>query len=155
MSYEDGLIIAFFMWLAGNVLMIINSFSLFNRNLKKIGYRLSWVSGDPKFMTDADVQRPIWLSALKLLFIAGAGLAFCLLSWVYVFSAVGMFLYRKAKDSGAPENVKNYRWQMRNVDMTRDQVIKELMKAENIAPEKFEEYKEVMLTAMRNNGLRV
>jgi hypothetical protein len=155
MSYENGLIIAFFMWLVSTVLMVVNEFSLFNRNLKKIGYRLSWLGGQPKFMTSTDVQRPVWLSVLKFLFIAGIGLAFCLLSWVYVCFSIGIFVYRKTKDSGAPESIKSYRWQMRNIDMTRDQVIRELMKIENIAPEKFEEYKEVTLTAMRNNGLNV
>jgi hypothetical protein len=155
MSYENGLLIALGLWLIGTVMVVINEFSLFNRNLNKIGYRLSWLNGSPKFMTGADVQRPIWLSLLKFLLIAVLGLAFCFLSWLYVFAAAGIFVYRKTKDSGAPENVKNYRWQMRNIEMSRDQVIRELMKIENIAPEKFEEYKEVTLTAMRNNGLKV
>ena len=155
MTYENGLVIALFMWLATNVMLLVNEFSLFNRNLKKVGFRLSWLNGQPKPLTSDDVERPMWMSLIKYLFLAGIGLASCLLSWLYVALAVGMFVYRKAKDSGAPEHIKSYRWQMRNVDMARDQIIREMMKIAAIEPEKFEEFKDETLTEMKNNGLNV
>lgn len=62
---------------------------------------------------------------------------------------------RAVSDTNPPEHIKNYRWQMRNVDMARDQIIREMMKIGAIEPEKFEEFKDVTLTEMKNNGLNV
>lgn len=43
MDYESGVLIAFLLWALNAVMVIINVNSQFERNIHKIGMRLSWL----------------------------------------------------------------------------------------------------------------
>jgi len=103
-------------------------------------------------MTNEDVGKPFWRSILKFLLIASFGFALIFLSWVQVAMTIGMIFWKWSKDSGAPQNIKEFRWKMRNIDLTRDQVMEELAKVDGTPPENFENYKETLLQQMRDRG---
>ena len=55
-------------------------------------------------------------------------LVFTLTSWLYVAGVVAMFVYSKSKDSGVPESIRAYRWKLKNVDMSFEDMVREVMK---------------------------
>ena len=74
---------------------------------------------------------PIVLSGMLIVL----GLIGIILSWVSVAWTVGTLIYQKSKQSGMPQPVKELRWKMRNVDMTRDQILAEMAAAQTaVAP---------------------
>lgn len=70
---------------------------------------------------------------------------FIFLSWLYVLFVIGSYCYVFFKDVGAPQSVKEFRWKIRNIDMTFDQMIKELMKLDEQDPNDFEIVKKEMI----------
>lgn len=117
--YELGVLIAFVLWAYTTVMMVVNANSQLSRNLRKVGMRLSWLTADP---VPADVRAGTGWRVFAALVLVGFGLVSIVLSWVNVAWWVGMFIYRKSKDAGAPAPVKELRWKMRNVDLTAEQI---------------------------------
>ena len=125
-----------------------------NRNLHKIGQRLSWLTMIPKPMSAEEVHHTTIRKVMKFLLLYGTGLPFVLASWLYVAYVVGLLIYRKSKDSGAPQAVREFRWKLRNTDMTFDQLVKELMKVSDRDPDEFEKVKADLLRELDEQGLR-
>lgn len=155
MNYETGVLFAFLVWLWGLAAIIINANSRFEKNLNKIGQRLSWLSYMPKPMEASDQNKTFGKSLGKFLLIAAIGLPFVFLSWVQILLYIGMALYKKSKDSGVPQNVKEFRWKMRNVDMTFDEIIRETLKLNGKDLSEFDATKAAVIQEMREAGLRV
>ena len=91
---------------------------------------------------------------MKFLLLYGTGLPFVLASWFYVAYVVGLLIYRKSKDSGAPQAVREFRWKLRNTDMTFDQLVKELMKVTDQDPTEFEQVKADLVHELNEQGIR-
>ena len=91
---------------------------------------------------------------LKYLFIVGFGLAFVLLSWLYVASSAGVFMWNWSKNQGAPQVIREYRWKMRNIDMDVDTLVRETFKLSEKPPEEFEKFKAAAITDLEERGLR-
>lgn len=155
MDYETGLLFAFLSWLWGLATIVINVNSRFEKNLNKVGQRLSWLNFAPKPMEASDEGRPIWKSLGKFLLIAVIGLPFVLLSWGQVLIYIGTVIYQKSKDAGVPQSVKEFRWRMRNVDMSFDEIIKEMLKLNRKDLSEFDSTKEAVIAEMREAGLKV
>lgn len=153
-DYETGIGIAFLLWFASAVVLIVSINSRMNRNLEKIGQRLSWLSLTPKPMSASDQNRSPVTSILKFLLVIGLSLPFVLLSWMYVAIQASTFVYKKAKDAGAPQVIREFRWKLKNVDMTFDQVVKEGMKISEQPLEEFEKARVEILDQMSQRGLR-
>lgn len=153
--YFIGVLFALLLWLWGAIYLIVALHSQFERNLNKIGQRLSWVTLTPKAMDSDDENRPLWRAIGKYLLIVGFGFPWILLSWLNVGLAVAMMIYRRSKDAGAPQAIRELRWKMRNLDMPFDQVVKEMMKASGEEPEKFESVKADLLAEMESRGLDI
>ena len=68
--------------------------------------------------------------------------------------AVAGMIYRLAKDAGAPQTVREFRWRLRNQDLTFDQLIKELIKASNEDQSKFEEFKASLVHELDERGVK-
>lgn len=151
-SYESGLGIAFMLWLAGIVIILVSINSRYEKNLNKIGQRLSWLSLTPKAMDAEELERSMFRKIFKFLFIAGIGLPVVLLSWLYVAWFVGTNVYRRAKDAGAPQAVRELRWKMRNTDMSFDQILREMMKASEEDPATFEKVRNDLVQEMMDRG---
>ena len=107
----------------------------------------------PKAMEPGDLSRSTTSKILKYLLVVGIGLPFVLLSWLNVGLAIATILYRRAKDSGAPQAVREFRWKLRNTDLTFDQLVRESMKAVEADPSKFEEFRAAMVTELEERGL--
>lgn len=122
-SYENGLALAFMLWLASTVTAVVLINSRLERNLNKIGQRLSWFALVPKSMDAEEMQHSMFRKIFKFLFIVAIALPFVLLSWLYVVLFIGSFIYRRTKDAGAPQAVRDFRWKLRNVDMSFDEVV--------------------------------
>lgn len=79
-SYESGLVIAFLLWFIGTIHTLVLINSKLQRNLIKIGQRLSWITLTPKPMEGEDLNRSTFSKTVKFIFIAGIGLVSVLLS---------------------------------------------------------------------------
>ena len=121
--YEIGCGVAFFIWLGSLVMLLISINSQLERNLNKVGCRLSWLSLRPKPMDNNHHQRGFLRNAGKFLFIALWGFISIWFSWLYVAINIGSFAYFHLKDAGAPQSVKEFRWRMRNIDLTFDEIV--------------------------------
>ena len=153
-SYESGILVAVLLWLWVTISAIVSINSRMNRNLHKIGQRLSWLTMIPKPMSAEEVHHTTIRKVMKFLLLYGTGLPFVLASWLYVAYVVGLLIYRKSKDSGAPQAVREFRWKLRNTDMTFDQLVKELMKVSDRDPDEFEKVKADLLRELDEQGLR-
>lgn len=151
-SYENGLGIAFILWLASIVIILVSINSRFERNLNKIGQRLSWLTLTPKPMDAEEMQHLPIRKFFKFLFIVAIGLPFVLLSWLYVAFFVGTAAYNRIKDAGAPQAIRESRWKMRNVDLSFDQIVRELMKASEQDPAIFEKIRDNIAQEMADRG---
>jgi len=151
-SYEGGIVIASMLWLAGIVIMLVTINSTFERNLNKIGQRLSWLTLNPKAMDAEEMTHSTFRKIFKFLFIVGIGLPGLLLSWLYVAWFVGAFGYKRTKDAGAPQAVREFRWKMKNVDMSFDQLVRELVKVSGEDPATFEKVRNDLIQEMEDRG---
>ena len=105
-DYENGLLFAFLLWLAYAVLLVISINSRLERNLNRMGQRLSWFTLTPKQMDVDDQSRSTLSKVLKYLFIVGISFPFIFLSWVYVAMSIGTFIKRRSVRSRAPGNLQ-------------------------------------------------
>lgn len=154
-SYEGGVAVAFLLWLYSVVALLVALNSTYERNLNRIGQRTSWFTLLPKEMSAEDSTRtPLFKSTLFLL-ACGIGLISTLLSWLYLAAFAAQFVYRKSKDAGAPVAVKDFRWKLRNTEMSFDQLVKELMKVSELDPASFEVVREERLFSLRERGLSI
>lgn len=54
-------------------------------------------------------------------------------------------IYRYSQDSGAPQSVKDFRWKIKNYEMTFDELVLEVMKLKEIPSEEFDLVKSELL----------
>lgn len=154
-SYESGVLVAFLLWLWSVVSALVLINSRMERNLNRIGQRLSWLTLTPKQMSAEEASRSAVRKIMKFVLIFGIGFPFILVSWLYVALAVGTLVYRKSKDAGAPQTVREFRWKLKNTEMTFDQLVKELMKVSDQDPSSFERVRSEMLREMKERGANV
>ena len=154
-DYETGLLFAFLLWLYNVITSIIMINSRFERNMNKIGQRLSWLSMTMKPMDTDDEKRSALMSFLKFSFLQLIGLLFVLTSWLSVAMTLGQIIHRKSKDSGVPQNIKEFRWKMKNMDMTFDQVVKESFKLNEDPNTSYEDFKQAAINEMTERGLKI
>ncbi len=149
-SYESGVWLAFLLWLWTVISAIVGLNSKMARNLNKIGQRLSWLTMTPKPISPEEANYSWIRKLMKFLLVHGIGLPFILTSWLYVTYSLGVLLYRKSKDSGAPQVVREFRWKLRNTDMSFDQIVKELMKVSDQDTAEFERVKSELLQELED-----
>lgn len=152
-DYETGIFVALLFWLYHAVMIVVSANSRLERNLNRMGQRLSWLTLTPKPMEPNDLSRSFIAKVFRYLLVVGIGLPFVLLSWVNVAIAVATILYRRTKDSGAPQAVRELRWKLRNTDLTFDQLVRESMKVTDEDPSKFEEFRASMINELEERGL--
>lgn len=121
--YEMGVLAAFLLWIYSLVMIVANANSQLARNLSKVGMRLSWLTAEP--VPAGDRSGAGWRVFSALAF-TGLGLVGILLSWLTVVASIGMLIHRASKSNGMPQVVKELRWKLRNVEMTREQVLTEM-----------------------------
>lgn len=149
-SYENGVAVAFILWAFSVVRLVVMVNSQMEKNLNKVGKRLSWLTLTPKPMQQASSGR-WWKSALKFLVIAALGVPFVFFSWLYVLVALVLAYFLWEKSSGKPDSVRELQWKMKNLDMSFDDIIKASMKATSTDPDMFDQVKAEMLEQMEMN----
>lgn len=150
--YETGVGVALLVWLASQVFGVVERMSIKARNLRRFGMKVSAL-GELQPITENDAKRH-W--AVRLLVHAGValiGLLSTLLSWVYVAFYVGNLAWIWSKQVGAPAEVREFRWRLKNIDMSLDDLIRASMKAQGIAADRFEEVRSAHVEDMRARGL--
>ena len=144
-SYENGLILSFFLYLYQMIalLMLINSTA--EKNLNKVGEAYSWLTLKPVLMSKYDFDRSIYKCIGKFLVIAIWQGLFIFLSWLNIFLFVCLTMYKISQDYGAPKEVKEFRWKLKNQNMTFDEIILEMIKVKGLDKEDFEQLKSEMI----------
>lgn len=154
--YEAGVGIAFLMWAGYVAHMLASLNSKMQRNLNRIGQKLSWTTLRPKAMEQNDQHPVAWgWTAIKFIGCVAVSLPLVLGSWLYVLWVGARLTYAHFKDAGAPQNVKEYRWKLRNCDLTFNQIIKETLKMADLPNVTFEQAKYEMIEQMKGRGLHV
>ncbi len=153
MSYEAGVGVALCLWAFSTAQLVIALNSRMARNLSKVGLRIAWSTLQPVPMTAADAARGSVARLLRFLAFCAIGVLSVALSWFYVFAWVVLTAYKWSKDSGAPEAVKTYRWKVRNLDMSFDDMVRELVTLRSSEPIDLEEAKASIRNDMRGRGL--
>ncbi|MFA6189331.1 MAG: hypothetical protein WC680_08635 [Sulfuricurvum sp.] len=153
-DYESGILVALLFWIfyAGSILVSINS--QVERNLNKIGQRLSWITLAPKLMTIDDVNHSVAFKIMKYLFVIGIAFAFIFLSWAYIIVTIVLIIYKFFKDFGAPQTIREFRWKLKNSNLTFEQLMKELMKVSEVDESKYDEFTNEVITNLQERGLR-
>lgn len=148
--YEQGIVIALLLWLYTTVVMIIKKNSLMEKNLNRIGKTIS-IAGtgikDIKYPKDS-----IGKSVAKHTLMALIGLFLTLFSWGYVLLVGGTLIYTFMKDIGVPQSIKEWRWKLKNLDMTFDELIKEILKQEGLDESEFPRVRQEWIDYI--NGLK-
>lgn len=148
--YETGIFVAFLLWCYSLIFTIIMVNSKMNRNLHKIGKKISF-SGN---VVDIVNPKPSKITSFILYFLLYlVSLILIIFSWLYVFVVVSVMLYRWYKNLGEPTAFKEYRWKMKNIDMSLDDIIKELMKMESIPESDFPKIKLEWQQYLKNKNL--
>lgn len=143
-SYETGVFIAAIIWFCQTVFLLVVINSRINKNLKRVGMRLSWVSLKPKAMTKKEMQGSKVWPAFKFLLICGLGMAGIVAGWISVVLTTCLFLYVRWLSLGMPVAMREYWWKMKNLDMDSDRIISEMMKSQGIDPETNTEMRELL-----------
>ena len=152
-SYENGLVVSALMYAYYIVNLLVSINSQLEQNLNKVGERISWLSLKPIQMSASDLDRPALMAIGRFVFVALFQGIFVFLSWLNVVINILMMAYNISKDRGVPNEIKAFRWKMKNQDLSFDEIIRESMKANGVAPELFETAKEEMIESLRAKGL--
>lgn len=151
-DYETGIFFAFLLWLYNAIMIVVSVNSRWERNLNRIGQRLSWLT-----LTEADgLRRPITIYCFENTQVPinrRNQPPLCPSRLAQRSTAIATIIYRRAKDSGAPQAVREFRWKMKNADLTFDQLVKEMMKISEDDSSKFEEFRTTIVNELEERGL--
>lgn len=153
-AYETGLLLAALLWVYRSIARLVIINSRFERNLNKVGQRVSWSTLTVTPMTKGDGDQSIAWKTGKYLLITFGTLPLVVLSWLDVIWTVGVLAYRWSKDRGAPAVIREYRWKLKNVDMSFDQLVRETMKVAGDPESKFQQVRAEIIEDMRTRGIR-
>ena len=122
--YLTGCVVAFtlsLIMLLGNMLA---GLSILAKNLRQVGVRISWITGQAKEMEDQRADREPWHFVLKfglaILFLAIASLQ----SWLIVVWVPIQYLIRFMKSFGVPRDVRDARWRLKTLPFDFDGVVR-------------------------------
>lgn len=144
MSYEAGIVVALILYIFSIIMTIHRKYSKINRNFNKIGYRIGW-DGNTKPLYKKSSGLMIVAKILLILF----GFVFIFFSWLYVVLVGGYAIYQLYSSLTAPPEVKRFRWKMKNVDMSFDEIVRELMITQNMDLANFDEFRKECLDEMK------
>ncbi|QNX13388.1 hypothetical protein IC794_06665 [Acinetobacter seifertii] len=151
--YEAGVFIALAIWFLKILWAFQQINSNINYNLKQIGQRLSWLDLSPKPITQDYLQQGGFYKFIKFSLIwVIVPFFFTFTSWLYVIYSIGLILYKKNKDSGKPQEIKEAQWRLKNQKLTFDQVVDVIIKMNNIDESKTEEFKDAIKSQMSSSG---
>lgn len=152
--YIAGVVVALALWIAKVVFVFVQLNSVQQRNLNKIGKRLSWLTLTAKPLKKSDIDASITLKVFKF-FIIWLVIPFFLIftSWVYVFFFLAGVIYSFYRNIGKPQAVKEFQWKLKNMDLSFDQIIDGFSQIAELSPEDTTEAKKHIRDQMKRDGL--
>jgi hypothetical protein len=104
-------------------------------------------------MSESDFNRTPLKSAGKYFFVIALQIPTIFLSWLNVFLVALLTAYKLYKDAGAPNSVKDFRWKIRNIEMSFDEMVQALLEARGLKSEDFQTLRaEIIRTVKERNG---
>lgn len=152
--YEAGVVVALALWIAKVVFVFVQLNSVQQRNLNKVGKRLSWLTLTAKPLKKSDIDASITLKVFKF-FIIWLVIPFFLIftSWVYVFFFLAGMIYSFYRNIGKPQAVKEFQWKLKNMDLSFDQIIDGFSQIAGLSVEDAAEAKAHIKEQMKRDGL--
>ena len=152
-TYENGILVNALISSIYSILLIVVINSTASRNLRHLGERYSWVDFSIKPMSESDFNRTPLKSAGKYFFVIALQIPTIFLSWLNVFLVALLTAYKLYKDAGAPNSVKDFRWKIRNIEMSFDEMVQALLEARGLKSEDFQTLRaEIIRTVKERNG---
>lgn len=140
--YEIGVFVALAIVLIRFIYAFLKLNSKLSKNLELIGRRLSYFSLEAKAITLSYRNQGIVLKILKFLIIwLFLPLILIFLSWLYVVYLIGIHLYQLIQTLGVPNDIKEYRWKINNLDLSFDQMVELTYKLVNHGDMTLEQFK--------------
>lgn len=152
--YEAGVVVALALWIAKVVFVFVQLNSVQQRNLNKVGKRLSWLTLTAKPLKKSDIDASITLKVFKF-FIIWLVIPFFLIftSWVYVFFFLTGVIYSFYRNIGKPQEVKEFQWKLKNMDLSFDQIVDGFSQIAGLSLEDATEAKAHIKEQMKRDGL--
>lgn len=147
--YEFGVEVAFFLWLYRMVRVVVNANSRASGNLRRVGMRYSWLSGEVKELSYSDYHRTFLGKSFRFFLLILLSLPWILFSWFYVFYIVVTLLHVASKARGTPREIAELRWRLKNINLTFDEMIEWLKIASRDTRSTYE-LKKLVQTQMMN-----
>ena len=113
MDYWTGVLVAVLWPMATLVINVFSRFGTMNTNMRRVGLRKSLLTGEFKETGNLFVEFLGWVFWTVVM---------APLSWVGVGLGVVWTIYLAIKASGAPQALKDFRWKLRNVEMSEEQI---------------------------------
>lgn len=154
-SYENGLLVNFLFIAYNYVNLLIQKNSIFERNLNKVGLRLSWTSLSAKEYYIDESRFSFIKKIIKFIFMFVLDVAFAMLSWLGIAIRIIMIIYFYNKRFGMPTKLKEYAWKLKNIDMSFHQLILAGMEANNVDESQYDSFSNEVLEGMRERGFKV
>ena len=153
-DYESGVLVSFIIWFLSAIYLIIRINSTHEKNLHKIGRRLSWITLTQKELNIEYVNKPIYKKVAKFIFIQALSFISIFLSWLYVVYFFGFTLFILYKKIDMPQSIRSCRWKLNNIDMSFDAIVKELVNS-SVEQADYETFKEQIMKDMFARGLSI
>ena len=152
--YIAGVVVALALWITKVVFVFVQLNSVQQRNLNKIGKRLSWLTLTAKPLKKSDIDASITLKVFKF-FIIWLVVPFFLIftSWVYVFFVLAGVIYSFYRNMGKPQAVKEFQWKLKNMDLSFDQIVDGFSQIAGLSLEDATEAKAHIKEQMKRDGL--
>lgn len=125
--YELGMLVEAVLIVITWVNFVFEYNSIAAENYKKIGRTLALTSGTFRDMTSSDLNRPIWLKALRVGLILVLNFLSLFLSWAAVAWYIYFFSNQIFSRLMLPNSVKESRWRIRHINLSKEEMVTELL----------------------------
>lgn len=157
-GYEQGVFLAFVIWLIETTGLFLSLNSKLNSNLRKVGCRLRWSGGQPIMIEQDEINPTKNKIIIKFSLYILSGIVSIIFSWLFVIYSIAKWVKSFCSyNFGTPEVVKIQRFKMKNIDMNFDQILKLMYDVEVVlGPQtkktKFLDYKKNHIEKMKLYG---
>lgn len=152
--YIVGVVVALAIWIVKVVFAFVQLNSIKQRNLNKIGQRLSWITLSAKPLKKGDLDAGLAYKLLKFSIIWLVVPFFLIFtSWVYVLVSLVGVLYVLYRNIGKPATIKEFQWRLSNMDLSFDQIVEGLVQSSGTNILNIDDAKDQIRKNMKDEGL--
>lgn len=148
--YESRVFVALVIAFIRFIFAFLTINSIISSNYALIGMRLSYLTLSPKQLTKAFQNQNLILKILKFSTIwIIIPLILIFLSWLYVVYLLAIHLYHFSQFWGMPNDVKEFKWKIRNLELSFDQMAELTYIYSKPKDTTFEEFKSSIVENMK------